>query len=255
MQVWPGQPYPLGATWDARGTNFALFSENATRVELCLFTGAQETRVALPNVTDHCWHGYLPGVMPGQRYGYRVYGPYDPAAGQRFNPAKLLLDPYAKAIEGELRWDDALFGYTIGHPDADLSRDDRDSAEHVPRGVVVDPSFDWGDDQPPRTPWHETVIYEAHVKGSRCATPRSPRSCAAPTPASPSGPIIAHLASSASPRSSSCRCTASSTTRQLEDRGLTELLGLQHDRLLRPARGYAAQPRAERAGGRVQARW
>jgi isoamylase len=162
-QVWPGDSYPLGATYDGAGTNFALFSEVAELVELCLFADdGAETRVALREVDGFIWHGYLPGVGPGQRYGYRVHGPYDPAAGHRCNPAKLLLDPYAKAIEGRVRWDPAVYGYPFGHPD---ERGDANSAPHMPRSVVVNPYFDWRLDRPPRTPYHETVIYEAHVRG------------------------------------------------------------------------------------------
>ena len=166
MRVWPGVPYPLGATWDGTGTNFALFSEHAEGVELCLFDtyGSSEQRCL--SITDHTafiWHCYLPGVGPGQRYGYRVHGPYEPDAGHRFNPAKLLLDPYAKAIDGEVRWDDAVFGYVLGEDD--LTFDTRDSAVHVPKSIVVNPYFDWGDDRLPKTPWPETIIYETHVKG------------------------------------------------------------------------------------------
>ncbi|MBO0771662.1 MAG: glycogen debranching protein GlgX [Actinobacteria bacterium] len=163
MAVWPGSSYPLGATFDGAGTSFALFSEVAERVELCLFDEAgAEARVPLREVDGFVWHGYLPGIQPGQRYGYRVHGPYDPAAGHRCNPAKLLLDPYAKAIEGAVRWDPAVFSYPFGHPD---ERNDADSAPHVPRSVVSNPYFDWDVDRPPRTPYHETVIYEAHVRG------------------------------------------------------------------------------------------
>ena len=177
-KTWPGQPYPQGATWDGAGVNFALFSENATQVQLCLFDGPdgdrETTRIPLTEQTDHVWHIYLPEVRPGQRYGYRVYGPYTPEEGHRFNPAKLLLDPYAKAVAGNIRWSDALFGYTIGHPDADLSRDDRDSAAGLPKCVVVDPAFSWGNDTPPRTPWHKTLIYELHVKGFTKRHPEVP---------------------------------------------------------------------------------
>src|SRR5882724_9765243 len=137
MRVWPGNSYPLGATWDGEGVNFALFSENGSGVELCLFDqaqGAREThRIAVRERTDQVWHVYLPDVRPGQLYGYRVHGPYAPEQGHRFNPAKLLIDPYAKAIAGAIRWSDALFGYTVGHPDADLSRDTRDSAADLPK--------------------------------------------------------------------------------------------------------------------------
>ena len=169
VKVRPGRSYPLGATWDGRGVNFALFSENATRVELCLFEsagdGAESQRVSLVEQTDMVWHAYLPDVRPGQVYGYRVHGPYEPDAGHRFNPAKLLVDPYAKAVARAVWWNDALFGYRIGDPAADLSRDDSDSAAFAPLAAVVDDTFAWGDDRLLRTPWHETVIYEAHVRG------------------------------------------------------------------------------------------
>jgi len=162
----PGSPYPLGATWDGSGVNFALFSENATGVELCLFDDeGHERRVPLTERTDQVWHGYVPQARPGLRYAFRVHGPWEPAAGHRFNPAKLLIDPYARALTGTVEWSDALFGYTIGHADADLARDERDSAPGMPKGVVVDTAFTWGNDRPLRTPWNETVIYELHVKG------------------------------------------------------------------------------------------
>jgi isoamylase len=171
-EIWPGDSYPLGATYDGAGTNFALFSEVAERVDLCLFANdGAETRLALREVDGFIWHGYLPGVGPGQRYGYRVHGPYHPAAGHRCNPAKLLLDPYAKSIEGHVRWDPAVYGYPFGHPD---DRNDADSAPHMPRSVVVNPYFDWRLDRPPRTPYHETVIYEAHVRGLTRLHPELP---------------------------------------------------------------------------------
>ncbi len=179
MRTRPGAPYPLGATWDGSGVNFALFSEHATAVELCLFDGPDGSeelaRIPLSEQTHQVWHIYLPEVRPGQRYGYRVDGPYDPANGHRFNPAKLLLDPYAKAIDGPIRWSDALFGYPVGHPDADLARDDRDSAAGVPKGVVIDPAFTWGEDRPPRIPWNETLIYEIHAKGFTARHPEVPK--------------------------------------------------------------------------------
>jgi glycogen operon protein len=168
--LWPGRPFPLGATWDGEGTNFSLFSEHAQRVELCLFDDeGSEERYDLRDRTAFNWHGFLPGVGPGQRYGYRVYGPYDPERGDRFNPAKLLIDPYAKAIDGAVDWDaaNALPYAPSLDADADLELDEEDSAIAIPKSVVIDPSFDWEDDDwvRPRTPWHETVIYEAHVKG------------------------------------------------------------------------------------------
>ncbi|MEU8816999.1 glycogen debranching protein GlgX [Actinoplanes sp. NPDC048796] len=163
MKIWPGNPYPLGATYDGGGTNFALFSEVAERVELCLFDDdGVETRIDLPEREALVWHGYLPRVVPGQRYGYRVHGPYDPANGLRCNPNKLLLDPYAKAIDGRNDWNQALFSYNFGEPD---SVNDEDSAPYAQKSVVINPFFDWGNDRPLKIPFHQTVIYEAHVKG------------------------------------------------------------------------------------------
>jgi isoamylase len=166
LEVWPGSAYPLGATLGGSGTNFSLFSWAAERVELCLFDGdGRERRVDLPRQTAHCWHGYVPGVGAGQRYGFRVHGPYRPDQGVRCNPSKLLLDPYARAIEGAVEWSQAVYPYRLGGPSGDLERDDTNSAGSVPRSVVVDTAHDWKDDQPPRTRWHQTVIYEVHVKG------------------------------------------------------------------------------------------
>jgi glycogen operon protein len=160
----PGEPFPLGATWDGAGTNFSVFSEVATRVELCLFSErGVETRVDLPGRTAYCWNGYLRGIQPGQQYGYRVHGPWEPAAGHRCNPNKLLIDPYAKSVAGDIQWDAAVFPYPLGGDDLHMS--EADSAPFVPRSVVVDPAFDWGDDRPPRRPLHETIVYELHVKG------------------------------------------------------------------------------------------
>ncbi len=175
--VWPGKPYPLGATWDGEGVNFSIFSEHAEKVELCLFgpTGRRELhRLPLPEQTDQVWHGYLPEARPGLLYGYRVYGPYEPDQGFRFNHHKLLLDPYAKQIDGMLSWSDAQFGYRVGHPREDLSFDRRDSALGVPKARVVDAAFTWGEDKPPRTPWHESIIYEVHVRGFTMRHPEVP---------------------------------------------------------------------------------
>ncbi|MFG1992685.1 glycogen debranching protein GlgX [Actinoplanes sp. NPDC048988] len=172
MKVWPGNPYPLGATYDGGGTNFALFSEVAERVELCLFgEDGSETRVDLPEREAFVWHGYLPRVVPGQRYGYRVHGPYDPGSGLRCNPAKLLLDPYAKAVDGDVEWDEALFSYKFGDPEG---FNDTDSAPFAQRSVVINPYFDWGNDRPLKVPFHQTVIYEAHVKGMTMRHPGIP---------------------------------------------------------------------------------
>jgi isoamylase len=168
QRVWPGLPYPLGATWNGSGTNFALFSAHAERVELCLFdsSGKRELeRIPLPEYTNEIWHGYFPDIREGQLYGYRVYGAYEPVAGHRFNHHKLLLDPYAKALAGTFRWHDALFGYTVGHEQADLSFDTRDSAAYMPRCQVIDPAFTWGLDRRPARHWQDTIIYEMHVRG------------------------------------------------------------------------------------------
>jgi isoamylase len=174
VAVWQGRSYPLGATWDGEGVNFALFSENAELVELCLFdaNGRDERRVKLCQPTDQVWHCYLPEARPGQHYGYRVHGPYDPARGHRFNRYKLLLDPYARMISGRWSWRNAHFGYRIGAKGADLVVDRRDNARDMPKCVVVEEAFSWGDDKPLETPWTDTVIYEAHVKGFTCRHPQ-----------------------------------------------------------------------------------
>jgi glycogen operon protein len=172
-----GLPHPLGATWDGLGVNFALFSASATKVELCLFDeeGKREIeRIELPEYTDEVWHGYLPDARPGTVYGYRVHGPYEPEAGLRFNPHKLLLDPYSKALVGQLDWSDTLFSYKLGDNDADLSFDKRDSAPHMPKCRVVDPAFTWGRERGPAVPWDRTILYEAHVRGFTMRHPAVP---------------------------------------------------------------------------------
>ncbi|MET3173757.1 UNVERIFIED_ORG: isoamylase [Arthrobacter sp. UYCu721] len=172
MEIWPGTAYPLGATFDGTGTNFALFSEHAEKVELCLFDDdGVETRFRLDEVDGYVWHGYIPQVQPGQKYGYRVHGPYDPDSGNRFNPNKLLLDPYAKAVHGQMDWDPALFSYNLGDPDS-INNDD--SAPHMMMGVVINPFFDWDGDHNLRIPYHKSVIYEAHVKGLTQLHPEIP---------------------------------------------------------------------------------
>jgi isoamylase len=174
MRTWPGTPYPLGATWDGWGTNFALFSEVAERVQLCLFSEddtLNESQIDLTEVDGFVWHTYLPGIAPRQRYGYRVHGPYDPQRGLRCDGSKLLLDPYGKAVEGDVRWDESLFSYQFAHP---RKRNTTDSAPHMPKNVVIDPFFDWGHDRAPQIPYHETVIYEAHVRGLTLRHPDVP---------------------------------------------------------------------------------
>jgi glycogen operon protein len=197
MRVWPGSPYPLGATWDGVGVNFALFSEYATRVELCLFDSpdAESETVTIPlaEQTDMVWHGYLPDVRPGQLYGYRVHGPYDPAQGHRFNPNKVVMDPYARVVGRTVAWDSSLFGFRAGEDD--LTFDDRDSARHAPLSAVVDTAFTWGDDRPLRTPWHETLIYELHVKGFTADHPAIPEHLRGTYLGLASEPAIYHLVS------------------------------------------------------------
>src|SRR4051812_42287886 len=170
---WPGHPVPLGATYDGYGTNFALFAGSAEAVDVCLFDAhGTETRVPLVDTTYHAWHGYLPDVGPGQRYGIRVDGPFDPQAGARWNPSKLLIDPYARALDGDLVLNDAVFGYPPGRDDT--VQDHRDSAPYVPKSVVVHDEFDWSTDGHPQTPWPDTVIYELHVRGFTMRNERIP---------------------------------------------------------------------------------
>jgi isoamylase len=195
-RVWPGRPYPLGATWDGMGVNFALFSENATKVELCLFDSvnaqSESQRIVLPERDEEVWHAYLPDLRPGQLYGYRVDGPYQPQRGHRFNAHKIVLDPYAKSIGRDLRWDDALYGYPHGASnEADF--DERDSAPFAPLACVIEPEFSWGDDRAPRTPWHETVVYEVHVKGFTRQHPQVPENVRGTYAGLASSAAIRHL--------------------------------------------------------------
>src|SRR6478736_983459 len=176
--VYPGYLAPLGATWDGEGVNFALFAPNATAVTLCLFNSpedaAEAEKIQLTEKTHHIWHAYLPGLQPGQLYAYRVDGPYEPQNGHRFNPNKVLIDPYAKAISGTINWHDSLFGYEVGHPDEDLSFSTTDSAPYIPKAVVIDPNFDWEGDERPKLHYHKSVIYELHVKGFTYLHPEIP---------------------------------------------------------------------------------
>ena len=178
ITVYPGSPYPLGATWDGEGVNFALYADNATSVELCLFENRDEktesVKIKISERSHHVWHVYIPDLKPGQLYGYRVYGPYDPHNGHRYNHNKLLIDPYAKAIAGNIEWHEALFGYELNHPDEDLSFNHMDSAPYIPKSVVIDPHFDWGGDKPPKIPYYKSIIYETHVKGFTKLHPEIP---------------------------------------------------------------------------------
>ena len=193
--VWPGQPYPRGATWDGEGVNFSIFSGRADKVELCIFdsNGKHELqRIELRERTDEIWHCYLPEARPGLLYGYRIYGPYDPEKGDRFNPHKLLIEPYAKHLQGQLMWSDSHFGYRVGHPKEDLSFDKRDSAAGTPKCRVIDPAFTWGDDRAPRVPWHDTVIYEAHVRGLTMRHPEVPAQLRGTYAGLATAPMIEH---------------------------------------------------------------
>ena len=178
LRIWPGRPYPLGATWDGTGVNFALFSAHATGVELCLFVHEGDTaelaKIPMTERTDQVWHCYLPDARPGRYYGYRVHGPYEPLNGHRFNPAKLLIDPYAKAITGAIQWSNDLFAYNVDSPKEDLEPDPDNSAGGVPKSVVIDSAFTWEDDRPLNVPYNRTIIYECHVKGMTMLHPDVP---------------------------------------------------------------------------------
>ena len=197
MRIWPGAPYPLGATWDGEGVNFALFSENATGVELCLYDrpddAIEREKIWIRERNDQVWHCYLPDVRPGQLYGYRVHGPYKPEEGHRFNPAKMVIDPYSTAISGRIKWNNTLFGYKVGGEKEDLELDDQNSAGGMPKSVVVDAAFTWGGDRPPRTPWNRTVIYECHVKGMTAQHPDIPEHLRGTYLGLASDPILDHL--------------------------------------------------------------
>ncbi len=232
-----GHPFPLGVCFDGGGVNFAIFSQHADQVTLCLFDDhGRETRIPLPEREGHIWHGYIPGLTPGQRYGYRVQGPYRPRDGHRFNPNKLLIDPYAKRLTGAPRIHDALFGYRAGHPDADLSFDRRDSAAHMPRCVVVDPAFSWGEDRPMRRPLTETVIYEAHVKGLTMLHPGVDRPGSYLALAS--DPILDHLTSLGVTAIELLPVHAFADDRFLADRGLTNYWGYMSHGFLAPDPRY-----------------
>ena len=246
MRIWPGSPYPLGATWDGEGVNFALFSENATAVELCLFErpdDAREThRIRIEECTDFVWHVYLPESRPGQLYGYRVHGLYEPEAGLRFNPAKVLIDPYAKAIAGNIDWSDALFGYRIGDPKADLSLDDRENAGSIPKCVVVDQAFTWGGDQLLRTPWDRTVIYEVHVHGFTARHPDVPKNLRGTYAGLATPEVIEHLQHVGVTAVELLPVHHFVRDKHLVDRGLTNYWGYNSIGFFAPDIRYAASP-------------
>jgi len=244
MRVWPGYPYPLGATWTGVGVNFAIFSAHASRVELCLFDSPEATketaRVVLPEQTDEVWHGFLPDARPNQLYGYRVHGPYDPAVGHRFNPNKVVMDPYAKAVARTVRWADEMFGYRVGHADQDLAFDDRDSAPFAPLAAVVDAAFTWGDDRPPRTPWHNTVIYEMHVRGFTMRHPAIEEALRGTYEALTREPVLDHLTRLGVTAVELMPVHHRTSDRSLEERGLTNYWGYNTVGYFAPERRFAA---------------
>lgn len=242
MQVWPGAPYPLGATFDGSGTNFALFTESATAVTLCLVDASGvEVRVPLTEVDGYIWHGYLPGIGPGQRYGYRVDGPYEPSAGHRFNPNKFLLDPYAKTVEGAIEWGQALFSYSLDDPQR---RDDADSRPGMMSAVVIDPAFDWQDDRRPKTPYHDTVIYEAHVKGLTMLHPDVPAQLRGTYAGLGHPSIVAHLKKLGVTAIELMPVQQFIHDSQLGERGLTNYWGYSTIGFFAPHNAYASEPDA-----------
>ena len=246
--VWPGRPDPLGATWDGQGTNFALFAQPATRVELCLFddtTGKETARIALPEQTRNVFHGYVQGVGPGQLYGYRVHGRYAPREGLRFNPNKLLIDPYTRALCGEVDWSTTVFAYRIGSRTEDLTRDVHNSARGVPKSVVIDDAFDWGDDRPPNVPWSETIIYETHVKGISMLHPDVPENIRGTYLGLASEPIVEHLRSLGVTAVELLPIHAFVDDKFLLDRGLRNYWGYNWIGYFAPVARYASGDRGQ----------
>ncbi|MGQ0601005.1 MAG: glycogen debranching protein GlgX [Anaerolineales bacterium] len=245
-KIWPGQPYPLGATWDGEGVNFALFSAHATGVELCLFDSdnpaRENARLKLPEYTNQVWHGYIPKLRPGQLYGYRVHGPHKPLQGHYFNANKLLLDPYARAIAGTIDWQDGdrLFGYIVGHPEGELAMDRRDSAPNLPKCVVIDPAFDWDDDRPPRTPLADSILYEVHVKGLTARHPQVPNELRGTYLGLTCPPVLEHLRSLGVTAVELLPVQQFVTDRHLTERGLSNYWGYNSIGFFAPEASYAS---------------
>ena len=230
--VYPGSAFPLGATYDGQGVNFALFAENATGVDICLFNSTEDEtesiKIRVKERSNHVWHAYVPGLKPGQLYGFRVYGPFEPHNGHRFNPHKLLIDPYAKAIAGAIQWHDALFGYEVGHPDEDLSFSHVDSAPYIPKSVVIDPAFDWEGDKLPQIQYHESIIYETHVKGFTQLHPDIPEEIRGKYAAISHPVTIKYLKELGITAIELMPVHHFVVDRHLKDRGPHQLLGLQY---------------------------
>src|SRR6202790_345680 len=242
-----GEPAPLGATWDGKGVNFALFSAHAEKVELCLFDTRERRelhRLRLPSYSNEVWHGYVPDARPGLRYGYRVYGPYDPAAGHRFNPNKLLLDPYANAIVGPLRWSDAHFGYRVGSAHPESSFDRRDDATGMPKCVVADSAVAWSDDRRPNTPWSDTIIYELHVRGFTMKFPGVPPPLRGTFAALASAPVLDYLVRLGISAVELLPVQAYVDDRQLVERGLRNYWGYNTIGFFAPHHAYQSDANA-----------
>jgi glycogen operon protein len=243
-RVWPGNPYPLGATFDGGGVNFAIYSENATKIELCLFdrhdAATEYERIALREQTDMIWHAYLPDIRPGQLYGYRVHGPYEPQKGHRFNPAKVVLDPYAKAIARTTQWTDEMFPYVVGGKEEDLAIDTRDNSASAPLAAVIDTAFTWGDDRPPRTPWHKTLIYEVHVKGFTQLHPEIPEDVRGTYSGMATEPAIRYLRELGVTAVELLPVQHFVNDRHLEAKGLTNYWGYNSLAFLAPHARYSA---------------
>ena len=244
--VWPGAPYPLGATWDGEGVNFALFSEHAEKVEMCIFdpSGRRELqRIELKEQTNQIWHSYLPEARPGVLYGYRVYGPYKPEEGHRCNPNKLLIEPYAKSLAGKVRWSDTHFGYRYGHRREDLSFDRRDNAAGMPKCRVIDPAFSWGEDRRPTIPWQEMVIYELHVRGFTMQHPGVPRELRGTYAGLASASVIEYLKGLGVTTAELMPVHALIDDRRLVANGLTNYWGYNSIAFLAPEPRYSASGR------------
>jgi glycogen operon protein len=243
FRVEEGRPFPQGATWTGLGVNFSLFSANATKVELCIFDDAGETelaRIALPEFTNEIWHGFLPDARPGTVYGYRVHGPYDPENGHRFNPNKLVLDPYAKAVVGQIKWDPALFGYVMGEEDTTF--DERDSAPFMPKSRVIDPAFTWGDDRAPRTPWEQTVIYETHLRGYTKLHPAVPEDLRGTFRGIVTPEVVRHIKSLGVTAVELLPVHMFADDSYLIDKGLVNYWGYSTLAFFAPSRRYASVP-------------
>ena len=250
FEVWPGSPYPLGATWRDGGVNFAVTSAVAEGIDLCLFDASGvETRLPLPEYTAGVWHGFVPGIGPGQRYGLRANGPYDPAAGLRCNPAKLLLDPYAKAIDGDVTWDERIFGYSWDQGPS--SRSDQDSAAATPRSLVIDPGFDWGEDRRPAVPYADTILYETHVKGLTQTHPDVPPELRGTYEGLAHPAVLAHLTGLGVTTVEVLPVHQSLTSGTLRAKGLTNYWGYDTIGFFAPHAAYSAEVRAGRPGGQV----